>query len=54
MEAKRWKKSTRTEGENNCVELPHTLDEIRDSKNRSVTLVVPQAAVVSLLRSLGH
>jgi len=33
MESK-WKKSSRTQGANNCVELAHT-GKVRDSKNPS-------------------
>jgi hypothetical protein len=31
--AARWRKSSRSGGGNNCVELAHTFDQIRDSKN---------------------
>jgi hypothetical protein len=55
MEEKRWKKSTRsTGGANNCVEVAHTLDAVRDSKNPSVILPVTPAALAALLRSLGR
>jgi hypothetical protein len=55
MEAKRWKRSTRsTGGANNCVEVAHTLDAVRDSKNPSVILPVTPAALAALLRSLGR
>jgi hypothetical protein len=29
----RWRKSSRSNQETNCVELAHTLDRVRDSKN---------------------
>lgn len=32
MTASRWRKSTRSGQQTNCVELAHTLDRIRDSK----------------------
>lgn len=32
MTAPRWRKSTRSGQQTNCVELAHTLDRIRDSK----------------------
>lgn len=54
MEAKRWKRSTRSEGANNCVEVPNTLDEVRDSKNPKVTLPVAPSALSSLLRRFGR
>jgi hypothetical protein len=54
MEEIRWKKSTRSAGANNCVEVAHTLDAVRDSKNPSVILPVTPAAVAALLRSLGR
>jgi Domain of unknown function (DUF397) len=53
MEA-RWKRSSRSTGANNCVELVHTLSALRDSKNPTVALAVTPAAVNSLLRSLGR
>lgn len=33
MNAIRWRKSTRTGPNGNCVELAHTLDRVRDSKD---------------------
>lgn len=55
MEAKRWKKSTRsTGGANNCVEVAHTLDALRDSKNPGAILPVAPTGWASLLRSLGR
>jgi hypothetical protein len=54
MEAKHWKRSTRSEGANNCVEVAHTLDVLRDSKNPDVTLPVTRRALASLLRSIGR
>lgn len=30
----RWRKSSRSANTDNCVELPHTLDAVRDSKRR--------------------
>lgn len=29
----RWRKSTRSSTGTNCVEIAHTLDQVRDSKN---------------------
>ena len=39
----RWRKSTRSGSESNCVEVPHTRDRVRDSKNDAVELMVGQA-----------
>ena len=33
MNPTRWRKSTRSNVNGNCVELAHTLDQLRDSKN---------------------
>jgi hypothetical protein len=33
MHDKIWRKSTRSQAVQNCVELSSTLDEVRDSKN---------------------
>lgn len=54
MEATRWKRSTRSEGANNCVEVAHTLDIVRDSKNPDVTLPVTRRAMESLVRSISR
>ncbi|GGP85687.1 DUF397 domain-containing protein [Saccharothrix coeruleofusca] len=35
MEQPRWKKSSRSGQESSCVELGHTRDVVRDSKNPS-------------------
>jgi hypothetical protein len=52
MEDRRWKKSSRSQGTDNCVEVAHTLDGLRDSKNPGVTLPVTRSGWGSLLRSL--
>ncbi|WP_071812528.1 DUF397 domain-containing protein [Lentzea guizhouensis] len=54
-----WRKSTRTQGDNNCVELAHSLPSapartvgVRDSKNRTgPVLVFSAAAAERFLRS---
>ena len=33
MNTTRWRKSTRSNANGACVELAHTLDRVRDSKN---------------------
>lgn len=51
----RWRKSSYSGGDNgNCVEVAHTLGELRDSKNPGVTLPVTPAALAMLLRSVGR
>lgn len=52
MEATRWKNAS--EGASNCVDVAHTRDMIRDSKNPNVILAVTPAAVTQLFRSLGR
>lgn len=34
----RWRKSSRSHAETACVELAHTLDAVRDSKNPTTVL----------------
>jgi len=37
-----WRKSSRSNTQTNCVEVPHTLDAVRDSKRRNgPVLAVP-------------
>lgn len=38
----RWRKSTRSGSESNCVEIAGTLDRVRDSKNAAVVMMVGQ------------
>ena len=46
MTVPRWRKSTRSNLESDCVELAHTLDTVRDSKNPAgATLAVVGLAV---------
>lgn len=52
---KRWRKSSKSgAGANDCLELPHTLDEIRDTKNRDRPLDVSPQATGDLLRSVRN
>lgn len=44
MEVTRWRKASRSEGVNNCVEV--TLDAVRDSKNPDAVL---KASLADLL-----
>jgi hypothetical protein len=51
----RWRKSSYSAGDNgDCVEVAHTLDGLRDSKNPGVTLPVAPTGLASLLRLLGR
>jgi hypothetical protein len=45
----RWRKSSRTQGANNCVEMLHTRAALRDSKDESKRLEVPSGAFEALL-----
>lgn len=48
----RWRKSSRSGTATNCVELAHTLDRVRDSKNPAgSTLRVDLAAFLAEIRS---
>jgi hypothetical protein len=39
--ALRWRRSSHSQSGSDCVELAHTLDALRDSKNPGVALTVP-------------
>jgi hypothetical protein len=48
----RWRKSRRSTGTANCVEVAGTLDEVRDSKNPAgPTLRVDVAELVAAVRA---
>jgi hypothetical protein len=48
----RWRKSGRSGQDTNCVEVAHTLDRMRDSKNPSgPVLVVDVSAFLTELRA---
>lgn len=51
---RRWRKSSFTGNQGNCVELPNTLDAVRDTKHRVVELPVSAAAVARLVRFAAH
>ena len=38
----RWRKGSRSGSTSDCVEVPQTVDRIRDSKNKAVVLMVGQ------------
>jgi uncharacterized protein DUF397 len=46
----RWRKSSHSQSGSSCVELAHTLDTVRDSKNPSAALAVPTLALVDAAR----
>lgn len=46
IESQRWRRSSHSASGSECVELAHTLDAIRDSKNPAVTLTVPSVEVL--------
>lgn len=48
MTLTRWRKSSYSGNQTACVELPNTLDAVRDSKNGAV-LTLDRAAVSRLL-----
>jgi hypothetical protein len=45
-----WRKSRRSQNGANCVEVRHTLDQVRDSKNPTGPAL--RVDVLSLVRSL--
>ena len=52
MNTTRWRKSSRSNANGECVELAHTLDRVRDSKNPygpalTIDLVTMLAAIKS-------
>jgi hypothetical protein len=48
--SRRWKKSSASGQETDCVELANTLDAARDTKNPSVVLKADVKTLVSMLR----
>ncbi|HVV23285.1 MAG TPA: DUF397 domain-containing protein [Pseudonocardiaceae bacterium] len=54
MTAYRWRKSSRSNQETACVEIAHTLDRVRDSKNPDgPTLNIDATALLAGLKA-GH
>ena len=51
MADRRWKKSIRSVGADNCVEVNVDLDAVRDSKNSSAALVGEIRALVRAVKS---
>jgi hypothetical protein len=53
QEPLRFKKSTRSGGQSDCVEVAHTLRHIRDSKNPAGSLLrgVDVGALIAVLRT---
>jgi hypothetical protein len=46
----RWRKSSRSGSESNCVEVEHTFKAVRDSKNPNAVLAVDVHALVNALK----
>jgi len=54
MNTTRWRKSARSNLNGECVELAHTLDRVRDSKNsHGQTLAVDLVPMLAAIKS-GH
>lgn len=50
--ARRWRKSTYSDGHETCVELPGDLDAVRDSKNpNGPILQIDAKALVAAIRA---
>jgi Domain of unknown function (DUF397) len=45
-ESLRWRRSSHSQSGSDCVELAHTVDAVRDSKNPCASLAVPTLALV--------
>lgn len=45
----RWRKSSQSGSQSNCVEVPQTRDRVRDSKNPLITLMVGEAGWANFL-----
>ena len=54
MSTTRWRKSTRSGQQTNCVEVAHTLDRVRDSKHpEGPALRIDALALIQLVRAGG-
>ncbi|WP_084793732.1 DUF397 domain-containing protein [Actinokineospora bangkokensis] len=49
-----WRKSSRSTGTSNCVELRQDLAAIRDTKRPDVELPTPRTAVRTLISALSR
>jgi hypothetical protein len=54
MSEHRWRKSTRSQNEGNCIELSATLDRIRDSKNPTGPILQVDVAEFVRVAKLGQ
>lgn len=51
----RWRKSSYSGGDNGeCVEVAHTCDAFRDSKNPETILLMARSGTEQFLKSLGR
>lgn len=51
----RWRKSSRSGSQSNCIEIASSLDRVRDSKNPAgVVLQVTPAALAAFLGRVRH
>ena len=48
---KNWRRSSRSQNGQNCVELVNTLDAVRDSKNPDVALRADTAGLVRAIKT---
>jgi hypothetical protein len=52
MTSPRWRKASRSQNTTDCVELAHTLDRLRDSKNAAgPTLRIDTARLVAEIKA---
>jgi hypothetical protein len=45
-----WRKSSRSQFANNCVQIVRTLDRVRDSKNPGLVLAVDLGALLAAIK----
>jgi hypothetical protein len=50
MNSLRWRKSSYTDANGNCVELAHTRNLVRDSKHRGPVLMVDVSVLLTAIK----
>jgi hypothetical protein len=50
IESLRWRRSSHSASGSECIELAHTLDAIRDSKNPGAALAVPVRGLIEVAK----